>query len=102
MGIMKNSIGPAALLEQLAEESAELAHAALKLARIMRGENPTPVEYHDAVRNLIEEYTDVIQCGEDLEIEPDRDQIFRKTLRFAERCKAANLEKIKRLLDVED
>lgn len=35
-------IGTAALLEQLAEESAELAQAALKMARKLRGENPTP------------------------------------------------------------
>ena len=35
-------IGTAALLEQLAEESAELAQAALKMARKMRNENPTP------------------------------------------------------------
>jgi hypothetical protein len=54
------------------------------------------------VRNLIEEYTDVIQCGEDLEIEPDRDQIFRKTLRFTERYRAAKVEKLKRLLEAEE
>lgn len=36
-------IGKAAMLEQLAEEAAELAQAALKCARIERGENPTPV-----------------------------------------------------------
>ena len=35
-------IGTAALLEQLAEESAELAQAALKTARKIRNENPTP------------------------------------------------------------
>lgn len=35
-------IGTAALLEQLAEESAELAQAALKMARKIRNENPTP------------------------------------------------------------
>lgn len=33
-------IGTAALLEQLAEESAELAQAALKMARKIRNENP--------------------------------------------------------------
>lgn len=33
----------AALLEQAAEEAAELAQACLKLARVYRGENPTPV-----------------------------------------------------------
>lgn len=36
-------IGTAALLEQLAEESAELAQAALKMARKLRNENPTRI-----------------------------------------------------------
>ena len=36
-------IGTAALLEQLAEESAELAQAALKMARKIRNENPTRI-----------------------------------------------------------
>lgn len=44
-----------ALLEQLAEEAAELAQAALKYARILRGENPTPVNVYKAHANLIEE-----------------------------------------------
>ena len=34
-------IGPAAMLEQMAEEAAELSKACLKLARVIRGENPT-------------------------------------------------------------
>lgn len=34
---MIEKIGVAAMLEQLAEEATELAHAALKLARIERG-----------------------------------------------------------------
>lgn len=34
-------IGEAAMLEQLAEECTELAKAALKMARIIRKENPT-------------------------------------------------------------
>ena len=41
--MMIEKIGEPAMLEQLAEEAAELSHAALKLARIIRGENPTPV-----------------------------------------------------------
>lgn len=36
-------IGTAALLEQLAEESAELAQAALKMARKLRNEKPTRI-----------------------------------------------------------
>lgn len=38
---MIDIIGRPAMLEQLAEEASELAKAALKLARIDRGENPT-------------------------------------------------------------
>lgn len=48
-------IGTAALLEQLAEESAELAQAALKMARKIRNENPTPKSRADCVANLQEE-----------------------------------------------
>lgn len=47
-------------LEQLAEECAELGHAALKLARILRGENPTPVREAEARERLTEEVADVM------------------------------------------
>ena len=49
-----------ARLEQLAEEAAELGHAALKLARILRGENPTPIPEETARNNLTEEIADVM------------------------------------------
>lgn len=55
-------IGPAALLEQTAEECAELAKACLKLARKMRGENPTPVAEEVLFKNLNEEIADVKLC----------------------------------------
>lgn len=55
-------IGTAALLEQLAEESAELAQAALKMARKIRNENPTPKSHSDCVANLQEEIADVELC----------------------------------------
>lgn len=61
-------IGRPAMLEQAAEEASELAKAALKLARIYRGENPTPITRGDAALNLIEEYTDLVQCMEELDI----------------------------------
>lgn len=51
-----------ALLEQLAEECAELGKAALKLSRILRRENPTPVTHEDAVDALAEESADVSLC----------------------------------------
>ena len=55
-------IGEAAVLEQLAEECAELSHAALKLARVIRQENPTPVTREDAYAALHEEGNDVLLC----------------------------------------
>lgn len=84
---MIEKIGAAAMLEQLAQEATELAHAALKLARIERGENPTPVLKEDAMDHLIEEYTDVVQCAEELSLVPNREQIKLKKMRFEERWK---------------
>lgn len=51
-------------LEQLAEECTELAHAALKLARFYRGENPcgTDVNHFTLVHNLQSETIDVLIC----------------------------------------
>lgn len=56
------SMGEPALLEQLAEECSELAHAALKLARLERGETPTPKTEEECVENLLEELGDVNLC----------------------------------------
>ena len=52
-------IGVPAMLEQLAEECSELAHASLKLARKIRGENPTPKDIPELIENLEEESADV-------------------------------------------
>lgn len=86
--MMIEKIGTPAMLEQLAEEAAELSQAALKLARILRGENPTPVTEEEAWKHLIEEYTDVYQCAEELEIPVDLLQMRRKEKRFMERMAA--------------
>lgn len=50
----------ASVLEGLAEECAELAQGALKLARIIRGENPTTVTVQAAIQWVAEELTDVM------------------------------------------
>ena len=48
------------LLEQLAEEAAELGQAALKLIRAKElSNNPTPVDIDTAAANLLEEMKDV-------------------------------------------
>lgn len=81
-------IGPAAMLEQMAEEAAELSKACLKLARVIRGENPTPVTKNQAVDSVIEEYTDVMQCALELDLVADKNQIREKKMRFFRRWMA--------------
>ena len=55
-------IGLPAVLEQLAEECAELAQASLKYARLLRGENPTPKTEQECLEALTEEIADVELC----------------------------------------
>lgn len=57
-----DQIGEPAFLEQLAEECSELSQAALKLARKMRDENPTPKTYQECRDSLQEEMADVLLC----------------------------------------
>lgn len=84
--MMIEKIGKAAMLEQLAEEAAELSQAALKLARVLRGENPTSVTRKEERKHLIEEYTDVVwQCAMELMISVERHQIDEKSERFRKR-----------------
>lgn len=83
---MVDLVGEPATLEQLAEECAELGKAALKLARILRNENPTPVTRKGAEADLLEEWTDVYQVAYlELGLPPDYEQIDRKSKRLRER-----------------
>lgn len=66
-------LNSAAKLEALAEEASELSKAALKLARIYRNENPTPVTRQEATDNLNEEIADVLVCVRSLrEVNPEQ------------------------------
>lgn len=81
----------AALLEGTAEEAAELAQAALKLARILRGENPTPVGEAQARFNLLEELADasLMISAIELKLGFDHDELEptmkHKTIRWIQR-----------------
>ena len=55
-------IGLPALLDQLAEECAELGQASLKYARRLRNENPTPKTEQECIDALVEETADVELC----------------------------------------
>lgn len=83
--MMIEKIGRPAMLEQMAEEAAELAQAALKLARVLRAENPTPVTLEEAKMNLTAEFTDVQHCAGELKLETDWRQIDAKNRRFKQR-----------------
>lgn len=81
------------LLAMLAEEAAELAHAALKLRRVYDGTNPTPVRASDAFAALREELADVRLCARVLGLnqsQVEQDKIIdRKLTRWCERLQEA-------------
>ena len=55
-------IGVPTILEACAEECSELSQACLKLARKLRGENPTPKTEEELIDSLKEEMGDVLTC----------------------------------------
>ena len=87
------SIGWEAMYTQLAEEAAELSQAALKVARIMHGTNPTPISLIEAKNMVREEFTDVVQCATYLELDVDYEQIRHKEERWANRIANAQSRK---------
>ena len=82
----------AEILAQLAEEAAELAQAALKMRRVIDGQNPTPVGFVDAYDNLVEEYSDVVNCMNELGVSYSIDIISEKKARWIRRLKEATHE----------
>lgn len=85
--MLVEKIGVPAMLEQTAEECIELAHACLKLARDVRGDNPTFKDKEQLINNISEEVADVMICilelgCEDAEIKKWKDM---KTERIKKR-----------------
>ena len=87
---IRQKVPEAALYEQLAEECVELAHAALKLARIKRGENPTPVSAEEAMSAVMEEYTDLRLVAYVIEMGWDIEMFEQKLLRWNKRLGEVN------------
>ena len=58
--MITEKIGIPAMLENTAEECAELSKVCLKLARIQRGENPTPANKIEVMDAIEEECADVL------------------------------------------
>lgn len=85
MTMIIDEIGKAAALEQLAEECTELAQAALKYSRKLRGNNPTPKTHEELEADLTEEFTDVTVCAMCLKLCADYEIMFSKMKRWQER-----------------
>ena len=86
----------AELLAGLAEEATELAHAALKMRRVLDGRNYTPVTFDEAFANLKEEIGDVLLCLETvgLAVDPEayRKDMDAKLERWVNRLKGESQE----------
>ena len=74
------------MYESMAEECVELAQAALKVARTLRGENPTPISTNEACDMVREEFTDVINCAIGLGLEVSAGLSIAKFQRMQVRC----------------
>ena len=84
-GIVRDKVSMPALYAMLAEEAAELAHAACKAFRYTEGSNPTPLTSDDIYDMLIEEFSDVALIANILGIHPDEDIMNAKMQRWEER-----------------
>lgn len=90
--VVKDNLSEASLYEQMAEESAELAQACLKKARILRGENPTPISNRTADMEVLEEFTDVHVVASTLGLKVNSGGFLYKMNRWAERIQDAKCQ----------
>ena len=87
---IRDKMGRAAVYEQLAEEAAELAQAAIKYARVLRGESPTPVPAQEAMDAIVDELSDVTLCADVAGVLPDLTQMYEKRERWCRRLNGKN------------
>ena len=64
IGFVRDNLLASDLYLALAEEASELSKAAAKQARILIGNNPSPVSDKENERNVVEEFSDVYLCFE--------------------------------------
>lgn len=80
--VMIDKIGEAAMYEQLAEECCELAQAALKRSRELRGDNLPRCSHEEVMAHLEEEVADVWLCIRELDLKIDGSIVMQKEERF--------------------
>lgn len=93
INVVRSTVTLPALLECLAEECSELTQASLKRARILRGENPTPTDAIEAVKNFKEEVQDVVLLLNVLNQFNDEEIIGAKLDRWVSRLEASEMLK---------
>lgn len=89
---VREQMAPAALFGQLAEEAVEVAHAAMKMQRILTGTNPSPVTEKEAMGKVTEEICDLYNALEVLKLDVNLkyEGIRKKKMaRWVERIKKA-------------
>ena len=85
LATIRSAVPLPALYELLAEECTELAHAALKAARRLRAENPTPLTFGECRHMAQEEISDVHLVARVLGLKPDPEMVRHKLERWYER-----------------
>ena len=66
---VREQLSPVDQFAQVAEEAVELAHAAMKMQRILTGTNPTPVTEKEAMGKVMEEICDLYNALEVLKLD---------------------------------
>lgn len=66
---IREQLSPADQFGQVAEEAVELAHAAMKMQRILEGTSPTPVTEKEAMGKVMEEICDLYNALEVLKLD---------------------------------
>lgn len=85
-----NLVGEEAMWLQLAEEASELSQAACKMARYLHGTNPVAKSKTQIRANIIEEFSDVINCARHLNIPIHEGLIDNKNKRWIHRIEGMN------------
>ena len=89
---IREQLSQADMFAQVAEEAVELAHAAMKIQRILTGTNPTPVTEKEAMGKVMEEICDLYNALEVLKLDVNLkyEGIRKKKMaRWVERIKKA-------------
>jgi len=85
MSIVSHQVSEKAMIEQLAEECAELSQSALKHIRAIGNGNPTPKTPEETWRSMVEEFNDICLIANIIGLEEKAKIKEGKMIRWANR-----------------